>query len=71
MNNFNLLITLISKLKIETTFSITHDWLLANGIRTTAGNTKSLGKQFAKVYSKYNCDLISKGSDNLRLYKKK
>ena len=67
---FNQLINSINNLPSGTNFSITQDWLNANGINATANDAISLGKQFAKVYSNYNCSLVSKGSDNLKMYKK-
>ena len=67
---FNQSINLIKTLPSETSFSITQDWLNANGINATANDAISLGKQFAKDYKIYNCSLFNKGSDNLKMYKK-
>ncbi len=67
---YNQLINLINSLSSGTSFSITQDWLNDNGINATANDAISLGKQFANDYSNNNCSLISKGSNNLKMYKK-
>lgn len=56
MNKFWLsLINVISSLPKGTNFSITSSWCQKNGINASPADAKALGKEFAKVYSQYNC----------------
>lgn len=70
MNNYALLLKLIRLLPSGTVFSITEDWLVANGVSVSPSDAKALGHKFANQYQNYGCICIGKGSNNLKSYKK-